>query len=113
VRLGESWPRGPVILSWAHSESGALNDTDGHNVVIHEFAHQIDDLSRQPENAAALTNFAGYTAGVTGTEPYLDSQLKGALELNPPAGAAPATFVPPCSPDVVRLYDRIWTNLLK
>lgn len=54
VRLGESWPRGPVILSWAHSESGALNDTDGHNVVIHEFAHQIDDLSRQPENAAAL-----------------------------------------------------------
>jgi len=54
VRLGESWARGPVILSWAHAREGALDDTDGHNVVFHEFAHQIDDLSRQPENAALL-----------------------------------------------------------
>ncbi|WP_170468543.1 zinc-dependent peptidase [Ruegeria arenilitoris] len=45
VRTGESWDRGPVILSWRHSELGALNDHDGQNVVLHEFAHQIDDLS--------------------------------------------------------------------
>ena len=45
VRTGESWDRGPVILSWAHSRMGALNDHDGQNVVFHEFAHQIDDLS--------------------------------------------------------------------
>ncbi len=45
VRTGESWDRGPVILSWAHSQQGALNDHDGQNVVLHEFAHQIDDLS--------------------------------------------------------------------
>lgn len=45
IRLGESWSRGPVILSWAHSEQGAANDEDGHNVVLHEFAHQLDDLS--------------------------------------------------------------------
>ncbi len=45
VRTGESWDRGPVILSWAHSKQGAQNDHDGHNVVFHEFAHQIDDLS--------------------------------------------------------------------
>ncbi len=45
VRTGESWDRGPVILSWAHSRKGALNDHDGQNVVFHEFAHQIDDLS--------------------------------------------------------------------
>lgn len=45
VRTGESWDRGPVILSWAHSQQGALNDHDGHNVVFHEFAHQLDDLS--------------------------------------------------------------------
>ncbi|MDA7964275.1 M90 family metallopeptidase [Ruegeria sp.] len=45
VRTGESWDRGPVILSWAHSQQGALDDRDGQNVVIHEFAHQIDDLS--------------------------------------------------------------------
>ncbi|MEM1099976.1 MAG: M90 family metallopeptidase [Pseudomonadota bacterium] len=45
VRIGESWSRGPVILSWADSERGAFVDDDGHNVVLHEFAHQLDDAS--------------------------------------------------------------------
>ncbi|MEM6897903.1 MAG: zinc-dependent peptidase, partial [Pseudomonadota bacterium] len=45
VRIGESWARGPVILSWADSVRGAFIDDDGHNVVFHEFAHQLDDLS--------------------------------------------------------------------
>ncbi|MCO4841155.1 MAG: zinc-dependent peptidase, partial [Rhodobacteraceae bacterium] len=45
VRIGESWARGPVILSWQHTVQGASNDDDGHNVVMHEFAHQLDDLS--------------------------------------------------------------------
>jgi len=67
----------------------------------------------EPENAAALTNFAGYSAGVEGTTAYLDPKFKGALELNPPADAPVPQFVPPCSPEVVKLYDRVWTNLLK
>lgn len=54
VRLGESWSRGPVILSWAHTEQGAINDKDGHNVVLHEFAHQIDDLSGHTDGAPIL-----------------------------------------------------------
>lgn len=45
VRSGESWTHGPVILSWAHSRQGGLNEFDGHNVVLHEFAHQLDALS--------------------------------------------------------------------
>ncbi|WP_146344595.1 M90 family metallopeptidase [Phaeobacter marinintestinus] len=45
VRTGESWSRGPVVLSWAHAKQGAIDESDGHNVVFHEFAHQIDDLS--------------------------------------------------------------------
>ncbi|MCI5074390.1 M90 family metallopeptidase [Oricola sp.] len=44
-RLGESWSRGPVVLSWADVEHGAADTRDGQNVVFHEFAHQIDDLS--------------------------------------------------------------------
>lgn len=43
--LGESWARGPVILSWDHALQGGLEAEDGHNVVIHEFAHQLDSLS--------------------------------------------------------------------
>ncbi len=54
VRTGESWSRGPVILSWAHSRFGAANDSDGHNVVFHEFAHQIDDLSGRTNGIPSL-----------------------------------------------------------
>lgn len=54
VRTGESWSRGPVILSWTHSQQGAANDTDGHNVVFHEFAHQIDDLSGRTDGVPNL-----------------------------------------------------------
>jgi Mlc titration factor MtfA (ptsG expression regulator) len=54
VRLGESWSRGPVILSWAHAAQGAANEADGHNVVLHEFAHQLDDLSGQTNGVPLL-----------------------------------------------------------
>ena len=43
--LGESWARGPVVLSWDDALHGGLDAGDGHNVVIHEFAHQLDGLS--------------------------------------------------------------------
>ena len=43
--LGESWTRGPVVLSWDHALEGGLDPDDGHNVVIHEFAHQLDSLT--------------------------------------------------------------------
>ena len=55
VRMGESWSRGPVVLSWAHSEKGATRHGDGHNVVLHEFAHQIDDLSGHTDGAPLLS----------------------------------------------------------
>lgn len=37
---GESWPHGPVILSWADVGSGEA--AHGCSVVIHEFAHKLD-----------------------------------------------------------------------
>jgi len=43
VLSGESWLRGPVILSWDDVASG-LNPSSGHNVVVHEFAHKLDML---------------------------------------------------------------------
>ena len=77
-----------------------------------ENAKLFQNFMMVPENAATLTNFARYTAGVQGTEPYLDSDLKSAPEVNPPASAN-MEFVPPCEDKVIRLYDRIWTNLLR
>lgn len=42
VLSGESWARGQVILSWQDAREGAAVVDDGRNVVIHEFAHQLD-----------------------------------------------------------------------
>ncbi len=39
---GESWSQGRVILSWAEVLAGAADPADGQNVVVHEFAHQVD-----------------------------------------------------------------------
>jgi MtfA peptidase len=39
---GESWSQGRVVLSWADSMAGAADPHDARNVVVHEFAHQID-----------------------------------------------------------------------
>ena len=39
---GESWAQGQVILSWAEVQAGAADATDGRNVTLHEFAHQVD-----------------------------------------------------------------------
>ncbi len=44
-RLGEAWYRGPVILSWADALASGRGETVGHNLVIHEFAHQLDMLN--------------------------------------------------------------------
>jgi len=104
-------------LKYAYPKEGLTAWAD--NVVVLKGAENLENAKlfmnflMEPENAAALTNFAGYTAGVVGTDPYLDDKFKGALELNPPEGAKAAEFVPPCDPEVVKLYDRIWTNLLK
>ncbi|MRI58991.1 MAG: hypothetical protein C6H99_05745 [Epsilonproteobacteria bacterium] len=42
VLLGEAWQGGAVVLSWSDLQTGDLNPNDGHNVGLHEFAHQID-----------------------------------------------------------------------
>src|SRR5581483_5235195 len=41
-RLGEAHYRGPVILSWAELVDNARHPGSGHNLVFHEFAHQLD-----------------------------------------------------------------------
>jgi hypothetical protein len=39
---GQSWVQGQVILGWSQTLQGAADPADGRNVVLHEFAHQID-----------------------------------------------------------------------
>ena len=44
-RLGEAWWRGPVVLSWSEARAGGRMETPGRNLVLHEFAHQLDMLN--------------------------------------------------------------------
>ncbi|AKS41855.1 M90 family metallopeptidase [Wenzhouxiangella marina] len=50
-RLGESWHRGPVVLAWDSVLHGTFDVRDGHNVVLHEFAHKLDDMDGQVDGA--------------------------------------------------------------
>ncbi|MFV0476891.1 MAG: zinc-dependent peptidase [Parahaliea sp.] len=52
--LGVSWSNGRVILSWDSVRADADNPTDGHNVVLHEFAHQLDQEGGPADGAPLL-----------------------------------------------------------
>jgi Mlc titration factor MtfA (ptsG expression regulator) len=45
VLAGQSWQRGQVIVAWAAVQEGAAHPHDGANVVMHEFAHQLDQAT--------------------------------------------------------------------
>ena len=51
---GESWQQGQVLLSWDDVLTGAADPQDGRNVVIHEFAHQLDQESGHANGAPWL-----------------------------------------------------------
>ncbi len=51
---GESWPGGPVVLSWeALDDSGSVAE-GGANVVIHEFAHKLDMAGGEADGVPPL-----------------------------------------------------------
>lgn len=61
-RLGESHSRGQVVLSWDDVEQGARDPHDGHDVVLHEFAHQLDQELPMSPGAPKLRRAADYAA---------------------------------------------------
>jgi len=58
--LGESWQSGKVILAWDNVLNGARNFVDGRNVVLHEFAHQLDSESGSANGAPLLAGASSY-----------------------------------------------------
>jgi Mlc titration factor MtfA (ptsG expression regulator) len=60
VRLGEAWNSETIVLSWDDVRRGAAGDDDGHNVVFHEFAHQLDMEDRDANGAPVLAHHAMY-----------------------------------------------------
>jgi Mlc titration factor MtfA (ptsG expression regulator) len=62
ARLGESWITGAVVLSWNDVLYGAADWHDGHNVVLHEFAHQLDMENNVADGAPVLPRRSMYVA---------------------------------------------------
>ncbi|MDR7333639.1 zinc-dependent peptidase [Roseateles asaccharophilus] len=60
VLAGESWSQGQVLLAWDEVRRGASTPGDGHNVVIHEFAHQLDQAGGPANGAPALPTAEAY-----------------------------------------------------
>ncbi len=60
VLSGESWAQGQVILSWHDAREDAATPDDGQNVVIHEFAHQLDQETGAANGAPVLARREHY-----------------------------------------------------
>jgi MtfA peptidase len=60
VLAGEAWSNGRIILSWDSVEKSAANFSDGFNVVLHEFAHQLDNQFGHANGAPWLNSHAAY-----------------------------------------------------
>lgn len=91
ANLGESWARGPVVLSWDAALHGGLVADDGHNVVIHEFAHQLDGLSGHTNGIPVLRKgqaYAGWERAMLGAyHDHVERLERGEPTLIDPYGA--------------------------
>ncbi len=70
TRLGESSVRGAIVLAWDAVRAAGSNVDGGRNVVLHEFAHQLDAEDGSVEGAPALPDASRYAtwAQVLGAE---------------------------------------------
>jgi Mlc titration factor MtfA (ptsG expression regulator) len=93
---GESWQRGPVVLSWdATANGGAL---DGENLVIHEFAHKLDMLTGAANGFPPIhAEMDGAEWTDTFTEAFNDFQVKAEagveIDINTDGASSPAEFI--------------------
>jgi Mlc titration factor MtfA (ptsG expression regulator) len=94
---GESWQRGPVILSWEDVQQDSFQLNPGRHVVIHEFAHKLDMLSGRANGMPPLhpdMSLEAWSASLSSAYQH----LCGALEhhqhthINPYAATNPAEF---------------------
>ena len=76
-----------------------------------ENAIKFMDFLLEPENIAAVTNFARYSAGIKGVSEFLDKELATMPENNPRDGAGAGAFIAVCDEATQKVYDQIWTRL--
>ena len=104
-------------VAFAHPMEGYTGWMD--NLAVPKGAENVEnamifmDFMMVPENIALESNYVGVNGGIMGAAQYFDAELATAPELNAPQGTPDPEFVPACEDDVVRLYDQVWTNVMK
>lgn len=84
TRSGESWSHGTVLLSWHDVRVGMRDPRDGYNVVLHEFAHQLDEETGEANGAPALKDRESYETWQS-VRSAAYQELQTALEADQPA----------------------------
>jgi Mlc titration factor MtfA (ptsG expression regulator) len=62
ARHGESWRTGAIVLAWDEAHGGARDVRDGENVILHEFAHQLDTEDGAADGVPLLDRPSDYVA---------------------------------------------------
>ena len=94
---GESWSRGPLIVSWMDVEQAMTDSHSGCNVVIHEIAHKLDALNGSTNGFPPLQygmSVTQWTAALTDAYEGLVQRLehRHSSKINPYAASSPAEF---------------------
>lgn len=58
TRLGESWHNGRIILAWDDVLHNSRYLVEGHNVTLHEFAHQLDQEDGYSDGVPSIPSSA-------------------------------------------------------
>ncbi len=105
-------------ISWGYPKEGFVVWMDSVAVLKDaknvENAKLFQNFVMDPENAAKLSEFAGYANGVKGSDKFMPEAMKTARAVNIPADLADkGRFITVCKPEVSELYTKIWTELMK
>ncbi|MDE2089954.1 MAG: zinc-dependent peptidase [Gammaproteobacteria bacterium] len=94
---GESWLRGPMVLSWRDVAQSALEAERGANLIVHECAHKLDMLNGRANGMPPLhpgMRVADWTRDFTAAYDALRGQIDTGVDpvLDPYAAESPAEF---------------------
>ena len=105
-------------IAFVHPKEGVATWSD--NVVVLKEAQNVENAKlfqnfiMDPENAALISAFARYSNGIAGSETFMPEDMKGAPELTIPEHALENKVnMRICEPEVMDIYTKIWTDVLK
>ena len=113
--IGESWSRGPFIVSWDDVERDMQGKESGRNVVIHEIAHKLDMLNGPADGYPPLHHGMAVTKWSTALNAAYEGLVRQVehhhrICINPYAASSPAEFFAViseyffCAPEILHTH---------